>query len=256
MSYSMQDKVALITGGNSGIGLATAHKLADEDVKVAIAGRNLERGHAAVRAINMAGGEAIFVQTDVSQAAAVEALVDKVLETWGRLDYAFNNAAASPSQMGMGPIVNVTEEQWDHTLDVNLKGVWLAMKYEIPAMLQNGGGVIVNTSSTAGGKGMAGLGPYVASKHGLNGLTKAAALEFAEAGIRINAVMPGPVATPMMEQAAAIIPGAEEQFVSRTPVKRVAQPEEIAEAVVWLFSDAASYVTGATMPVDGGMLEL
>ena len=251
----MAGKVALITGGASGIGLATALKFAESGVNVAIAGRNAERGHAAVEQICDKGVQAIFIQTDVSEAAQVEAMVNRVVEVFGRLDYAFNNAANPPANMGMGPLINVTEEQWDRTIDVNLKGVWLAMKYEIPVMLQNGGGAIVNTSSTAGGKGMAGMSAYVASKHGLNGLTKSAALEFAEAGIRINTVMPGPVATPMMEQAEEIMPGAEEMFVSSVPVKRIGQPSEIAEAVVWLCSDAASFVTGTEFPVDGGMLQ-
>lgn len=251
-----QHKVVLITGGTSGIGLATARKFVEQGAKVAISGRNKERGQAACEELRELGGEAIFIQTDVSRANDVENLVNQVVETYGHLDYAFNNAAAAPSESGMGPLINLTEEQWDKTIDVNLKGVWLAMKYEIPAMLQNGGGVIINNSSTAGGKGMAGLGAYVASKHGLNGLTKSAALEFAEAGIRINAVMPGPIATPMMEEIAGMIPGADEQFVAATAVKRVGQPEEIADAVVWLCSDSASFITGATIPVDGGMLEL
>jgi len=257
MTQPMTGRVALITGGNSGIGLATAMKFVQQGAKVAIAGRSKERGKTALQQLKDCGGDAIFIQADVSKAAHVEAMVNTVIQRFGQLDYAFNNAAAPPSTMGLGPITEVTEEQWDRTIDVNLKGVWLAMKYEIPHMLQNPNSTaIVNTSSTAGGKGMAGLGPYVASKHGLNGLTKSAALEFAEAGIRINAVMPGPIATPMMDQVTEIMPGADEQFVSVTAVKRVGQPEEIAEAVVWLCSDAASYVTGTTFPVDGGMLEL
>ena len=252
----MTGKVAVITGGTSGIGLATALQFAANGAQVAIAGRNIERGEAALAQLKDTGADAIFVPTDVSKASDVENLINTVISTFGHLDYAFNNAAAPPATSSMGPIINLTEEQWDTTLDVNLKGVWLCMKYQIPVMMGNGGGVIINTSSTAGGKAMAGMGAYVASKHGLNGLTKSAALEYAEAGIRINVVMPGPIATPMMEQASAVIPNAEAAFAAQTAVKRVGRAEEIAEAVVWLCSDAASYITGAAIPVDGGMLEL
>ena len=153
-------------------------------------------------------------------------------------------------------ITDMSEEEWDQVIDVNLKGVYFGIKYEIEQMLKNGGGVIVNTSSTAGGKGIAGLSAYVASKFGVNGLTKALALEYAQAGIRINSVMPGPIDTPMMNKAAESMPGLEEQFTNMVPMKRVGKPEEIAETVFWLFSDASSYVTGTSFPVDGGMLEL
>lgn len=253
----MTGKVAVVTGGTSGIGLATALQFANNGAQVAIAGRNVERGEAALAELKATGADTIFVPTDVSKASDVENLINTVVSTFGHLDYAFNNAAAPPASSGMGPLINLTEEQWDTTLDVNLKGIWLCMKYQIPVMMENGGGVIVNTSSTAGGRAFPGMGAYVASKHGLHGLTKTAALEYAEAGIRVNVVMPGPIATPMMEQVAAMMPGnAEEAFSAQTAVKRVGQPQEIAEAVVWLCSDAASYVTGAMLPVDGGMLEL
>ncbi len=252
----MTGKVAVITGGTSGIGLASALQFAANGAQVAIAGRNVERGEAALAQLKDAGADAIFIPTDVSKASDVENLINTVISTFGHLDYAFNNAAAPPATNSMGPIIDLSEEQWDTTLDVNLKGIWLCMKYQIPHMMANGGGVIINTSSTAGGKAMAGMGAYVASKHGLNGLTKSAALEYAEAGIRINVVMPGPVATPMMDQVTAIMPGIEDAFASQTAVKRVGQAQEIAEAVVWLCSDAASFVTGASIPVDGGMLEV
>lgn len=252
----MTGKVAVITGGTSGIGLATALQFANNGAQVAIAGRNVERGENALAELKANGADAIFVPTDVSKASDVENLIKTVISTFGHLDYAFNNAAAPPASSSMGPLISLTEEQWDTTLDVNLKGIWLAMKNEIPVMVENGGGVIINTSSTAGGRAFPGMSAYVASKHGLHGLTKTAALEYAEAGIRINVVMPGPIATPMMEQVGAIVPDVEATFAAQTAVKRVGQAEEIAEAVVWLCSDAASYITGAAIPVDGGMLEL
>jgi len=258
MTGTMQGKVALVTAGSTGIGLATARKFASEGAKVVIANRSSEAGKEAVELIKGEGGEATFIQTDVSQAAEVESLIEQTVKVYSGLDYAVNSAVAAA--LGI-PITQLTEEEWDHTIDTNLKGAWLCMKYEFQHMLQNGGGAIVNISSTAGGKGMAGLGAYVASKFGLNGLTKTAALEYAEAGIRINAVMPGTTETPMLEKALADLEAAgmdsmREKFMMMTPVRRFAQPEEIAEAVVWLCSDAASFVTGTNFPVDGGMLEL
>ncbi len=203
MNNSLKGKVALITGGSTGIGFATAKKLAEEGVKVVIANANAERGEEAVQKLREAGGEATFLQTDVSDVGQIKALVDKTVATYGKLDYAFNNAGVAP----MKPITDMSEEEWDQVIDVNLKGVYFGIKYEVEQMLKNGGGVIVNTSSTAGGKGIAGLSAYVASKFGVNGLTKALALEYAQAGIRINSVMPGPIDTPMMNKAAESMPG-------------------------------------------------
>ena len=249
---SLEGKVALVTGGSTGIGFAAAQRFAHEGASVVIANTNAEKGEAAAQKIRDAGGEVTFIQTDVSKVEEVKHLVEQTVSTYGRLDYAFNNAGVP----AMGPISGTDEATWDRTVDVNLKGVYFSMKYETQQMLKNGGGAIVNTSSTAGGKGMAGMSAYVASKFGVNGLTKALALEYADANIRINAVMPGPIETPMMDGVRQVTPGIDEQFVSLVPAKRIGQPGEVAEAVLWLCSDAASYVTGTNIPVDGGMLEL
>ena len=249
---SITGKVALITGGTTGIGLATAKKLAQAGAKVVIAGRNAEKGAAALKQLEEVSDDVRFIQTDVAEANDVEHLINTTIATFGGLDLAFNNAGIE----SLGPLGDTSEETWDQVIDVNLKGVWLSMKHEIAHMLPNGGGVIVNTSSVAGSKGMAGLSAYVASKHGVNGLTKALALEYAEAGIRINAVLPGPIETPMMDRVSSVMPGAADMFTAVTAMKRTGQPQEIADAVVWLLSDESSYVTGATIPVDGGMLAL
>ena len=252
MSSSIQGKVALVTGGSTGIGFATAQRFASEGAKVAIANVNVERGEVASEKIREAGGEAIFIQTDMSDPAQVEAMVNKVIETYGQLNYAFNNAGIGGD---LGPIHMVTPENFERVIAVNLTGIWTSMKYEIQHMMQNGGGVIINNSSTAGGRGMPGLSAYIASKFGVNGITKAAALEYADAGIRVNSVMPGPVETPGIQGLREKMPGVDEQFLAMTPLKRIADPSEIANAVVWLCSDEASFITGTNFPVDGGMLE-
>jgi len=193
--------------------------------------------------------EAIFVKADVSKAAEVEAMVNKAVETYGRLDCTFNNAGVEGI---MATTAEYTEEDWDRVIAINLKGVWLCMKYEIAQMLKQGGGAIVNTASVLGLVGMAELPAYVASKHGVAGLTKTAALEYAKMGIRVNAVCPGTIRTPMMERGIALKPEFEAQALAAEPIGRMGKPEEIAEAVVWLSSEAASFVTGHTMAVDGG----
>ncbi|MCH7744572.1 MAG: SDR family oxidoreductase [Chloroflexi bacterium] len=250
MAGSFEGKVAVVTGGNSGIGRATAIKFAQEGAKVVIAARRVPEGEETVEMIRKAGGDAIFVKTDVTQAAEVEAMVNKTIQTYGRLDCAFNNAGG-----GRGGLTHeLTEDDWDFTINVNLKGVWLCMKYEIIEMLKQGGGSIVNDSSAAGLFGFVYSPIYSASKHGVIGLTKSAALQYAKEGIRINAVCPGVVLTPMVEQAIANIPGIEDWFLSGEPIGRFGTSEEIAEATVWLCSDAASFVTGVAMPVDGGAI--
>lgn len=241
-----EGKVALVTGGNSGIGKATALLFAQQGARVVIAARRVDEGEATVAEIRGNGGEAIFVQTDVSQAADAEAMVRKTVAEYGGLDCAFNNAGVS----GGALLHEVTESDWDRMVAVNLKGVWLGMKYQIIQMLSQGGGAIVNDSSVAGLTGYVRSPHYAATKHGVIGLSKSAALQYLKKGVRINCVCPGMIMTPMIERAFAI-PGVEEWFRSRLP-GREGNPDEVAQAVTWLCSDASSFVTGVALPVDGG----
>lgn len=227
MERRYEGKVVLITGGSSGIGRATALAFAKEGAKVVVADIAADGGRKTVRMIQEAGGEAIFAKTDVSKEDEVEAMVKKAVETYGRLDYAHNNAGILGTVV---PTADYTEKDWNHVIDVNLKGVWLCMKYEIPQMRKQGGGAIVNTSSALGLRAERNLPAYIASKHAVVGLTKAAAMEYAQAGIRINTVCPGAVRTRMQE------------LPSGSPVGRL--PEEVAELVVWLCSDEAKALTG------------
>ena len=251
MSGQLNGKVALITGGASGIGRATALTFAREGAKLIIADMNEDGGQQTVHMITEHGGEATFVQVDVSRATEVEAMISKTVQTYGRLDCAHNNAG-----IGSRPRVllhELSEESWERVISINLKGVWLCMKYEIIQMCTQGGGAIVNTASIMGLVGSwSRSGVYNASKHGVVGLTKTAALEYAKLGIRVNAVCPGYIRTPLIEEALTSNPEMEAQIVARHPVGRMGRPEEIAEAVMWLCSDAASFVTGHTMTVDGG----
>lgn len=251
MAGRIDGKVALVTGGGSGIGRATALALAREGAKVVVSDVAVEGGEETVRLIKAAGGEAIFSRADVARNAEVEALVQQTVATYGRLDCAFNNAGIEGATK---QTTECSEEAWEQTIAINLKGVWLCMKHEIQQMLKQGGGAIVNTASVAGLVGFAGLPDYVASKHGVVGLTKTAALEYAKAGIRVNAVCPGAIRTPMLERGMRTMPGFAETAVAMEPVGRLGTPEEIAEAVVWLCSDAASFVTGLPMAVDGGLI--
>ncbi|MGB0388730.1 MAG: SDR family oxidoreductase [Ardenticatenaceae bacterium] len=248
---SLKDKVALVTGGSSGIGRATALLFAREGAKVVVADIQVEGGEETVGMIQEGGGEAIFVKADVSKSADVQAMINQTVEHYGRLDCAFNNA-------GIGgvpaPIADHEEEHWDRVIGINLKGVWLCMKYEVAQMLKQGGGTIVNTASVVGLVGTANMTPYVASKHGVVGLTKTVALEYAQANIRVNAVCPGVIHTPMIDRFTGGSPEALAQVVAMEPVGRVGKPEEVAEVVVWLSSDAASFVTGHPMAVDGGFV--
>jgi NAD(P)-dependent dehydrogenase (short-subunit alcohol dehydrogenase family) len=251
MPGQLDGKVALVTGGASGIGRATALACAREGAKLVIADLHAEGGQQTVHLITEKGGDAIFVQVDVSSVAAVEAMLRTAVGTYGRLDCAHNNAGIGSRPRA--PLHECTEDTWDRVLSINLKGVWLCMKYEIIQMLTQGSGAIVNTASIMGLVGSwSGTAAYNASKHGVVGLTKTAALEYATAGIRVNAVCPGYIRTPLIEDALTSNPTLEAQIVARHPVGRMGRPEEIAEAVVWLCSDAASFVTGHTMTVDGG----
>lgn len=249
MENTFKDKVALVTGGSSGIGRATALAFAKKGAKVVIA--DWKENQETMDLIKNMGGEAIFVKCDVSKSADVKALIEKTIDTFGRLDFAYNNAGIEGTS---APTQDCSEENWDKTIDVNLKGIWLCMKHQIPVMLKKGKGSIVNCSSVAGLVGFEGLPAYVASKHGVIGLTKTAALENAKLGIRINAVCPGVIQTPMIDRLTGNQKEAEEQFTTMEPVGRFGQPEEIACAVMWLCSDEASFVTGIEMPVDGGLV--
>lgn len=254
MPGRLDGKVALITGGASGIGRATAFAFAREGAKLLIADMQEDGGHQTVHMIQENGGEATFVRTDVTQATAVEALISKAVETYGRLDCAYNNAGISGTGIAgthRALTADYPDERWHQVIAINLTGVWLCMKYEIVQMLQQGGGAIVNTASVAGLVGLPGNAAYVASKHGVVGLTKTAALEYAQQGIRVNCVCPGYIATPMTAQGMQD-PERMARMMASEPVGRMGQPEEVAEAVVWLCSDAASFVTGHTMTVDGG----
>ena len=245
---TLTGKVALITGGGSGIGRATAEAFGKAGAKVVIGNRNAAQGEEVVAAIRKAGGEAIFQKTDVTKAAEVQALVETAVQRFGRLDIAFNNAGFEGKQL---PLVEQTEEDVDYVLDVNVKGIFRSMKYEIAQMLKTGSGAIVNCGSVFSLGGFPNWSVYVASKHAIAGMTKAAALEYATKGIRINAVAPGPIETEMLRRETGGHPHVYAQVV---PMKRIGQPHEVAAAVLWLCSDEASYVTGHTLPVDGGYI--
>ena len=251
MAGLVEGKIALVTGGGSGIGRATALTFAREGAKVVVADVVVEGGEETVRLIKAAGGEALFVKADMAKAAEVEAMVQKAAATYGRLDCAHNNAGIEGAT---GRTADYREEDWDRVISINLTGVWFCLKYEIAQMLKQGGGAIVNTASDAGLLGVPQMPAYVASKHGVVGLTKTAALEYAKAGIRVNAVCPGVIKTPMVDRITGQRAGRAERMAAAEPVGRMGKPEEIAEAVVWLCSDAASFVTGLPMPVDGGII--
>jgi NAD(P)-dependent dehydrogenase (short-subunit alcohol dehydrogenase family) len=244
-----ENKVALVTGGSSGIGRATALAFAQKGAKVVIASRRIKESEETVALIQAVGGEAKFIQTDVTQAAEVENLVNQTVAIYGRLDYAFNNAG---TEGVIGPSIEQTEENWDQIIDTNLKGVWLSMKYQIPQMLKQGGGAIVNNSSILGLVGLANASIYVASKHGVIGLTKSLALEHAKNNIRINIVCPGIIDTDMVSRGFG--EEAKSQLTELQPLGRLGQPEEIANGVVWLCSDAASFLIGHCLTIDGGYM--
>jgi NAD(P)-dependent dehydrogenase (short-subunit alcohol dehydrogenase family) len=253
----LQDKVALVTGGTSGIGRATAIAYAQQQAKVVVVGRRMDEGEETVRLIKEAGGEAIFVQADVTKEADVKAMVDKAVGVFGRLDIAFNNAGT----IGENPsLIEQTEAEYDRTMNVNVKGVWLSMKYEIAQMLKQGRGTfasggtmcIVNMASVLGFVAHPNTFLYTASKHAVVGLTKVAALQYAKAGIRINVVAPATIETDMFEAATGGQDEAKAYITGLHPIGRIGTPLEVANAVLFLSSDMASFTTGATLMVDGG----
>lgn len=239
--------VAIVTGGSFGIGRATAMSFARQGAKVVIA--DVVENNSTLNDIKAEGGEAIFVQCDVGDESSIKQMVEKTISTYGRLDYAFNNAGIEGLS---APTHECTMENWTKTIDINLRGVWLCMKYEIPHLLKQKKGAIVNNASIAGLVGFPNIPAYVASKHGVIGLTKNAALEYAKSGIRVNVVCPGVIKTPMIDRFTGKNKEVEKQFETMEPVGRLGEPEEVAAAVTWLCSDAASFVTGHSLTVDGG----
>ena len=244
-SREFDGKVALVTGGSSGIGKATALAFARAGANVVIASRRVTEGEQTVHEICERGGDAIFVKTDISKASEVGGLMNQTIEFYGRLDYACNNAGT----FVMGQLFELSEEEWDRTINANLKGIWLSLKYQIPIMLQQKRGVIVNMASMSAIIGNPGVSIYSASKGGVVALTQSAAIEYAAFGIRINAISPGVISTPMVNDIPTPLL---EDIQSKHPIGRLGKPEEIANAVVWLCSDKASFVTGHNMVIDGG----
>jgi NAD(P)-dependent dehydrogenase (short-subunit alcohol dehydrogenase family) len=249
MERIFENKIALVTGGSYGIGKATAIAFAQRGAKVIIADWMEDPNQDVIKTIKALGGEVVFIKCDVSNSSQVKALVEKTVSSFGRLDYAFNNAGIEGASASTH---ECTEENWEKVIGVNLKGVWLCMKYEIAQMLKQGKGAIVNNASIAGLVGFQNIPAYVASKHGVIGLTQNAALEYAKLGIRVNTVCPGVIRTPMIDRFTGKSKEVEKQFETMEPVGRLGAPEEVAEAVVWLCSDASSFITGDAIPVDGG----
>ncbi|REA01364.1 short-chain dehydrogenase [Haloferax sp. Atlit-6N] len=242
-------EVAVVTGAGSGIGRAVAEAFAAEGARVVVSDVDVEGGEETVARIEEAGGTATFVETDVTDGDAVAAMVETAVSEYGRLDFACNNAGIGGAQK---PTADLSFDEWQQVIDVNLNGVWRSMRHEVPAMLENGGGVVVNMASILGKVGFANASHYVAAKHGVLGLTKSAAIEYAEQGVRVNAVCPGFVDTPLLGEGGLDDPEARKGIESLHPMNRLGDVDEIASAVVWLCSDGASFTTGEALTVDGG----
>ncbi len=250
MADKLEGKVALVTGGGSGIGRASALALAGEGARVVVADVNAGGGQATVEAVRAIGGDAAFVEADVTSNSDVESIIQATVDTYGQLNCAFNNAGIEGA-VGV-PIAEAQEHDWDRVIGINLTGVWLCLKHELAYMRQHGGGSIVNTASVAGLVGGTFGAAYHASKHGVVGLTKAAALEYGPSSIRVNAVCPGVIRTEMAQRLLADDDARETRIAALHPLGRLGTPQEVAELVVWLCSDSASFVTGAAISVDGG----
>lgn len=248
---NFHNKIALITGAASGIGRATAQAFANLGAKVVVVDWNEQGGKEVTSSICNQGGDALFIHADVSKASEVESMVATTLKHFGRLDYACNNAGIAGA---MSPLPEYSEEKWDEVINVNLKGVWLCMKYEIPAMLKNNCGAIVNIASTFSLSAAPEHYGYVASKHGVIGITKCAALEFIKKGIRVNAICPGGTETAQIEECRRLNPAMIGPILSKHPIGRLADPSEIAKAVIWLCSDESSFAVGSILRMDGGLL--
>ncbi len=251
MTFNFKDKIALVTGAASGIGRATALAFASAGAKVAVVDWNKQQGIEIANYINSHGGNALFIYADVSKAQDVENMVLKTVKHFGRLDYACNNAGVAGA---MAPLDKYSEEKWDEVININLKGIWLCMKYQIPAMVENNYGAIVNIGSTFSLTAAPEHYGYVASKHGVIGITKCAALEFIKQGIRINAICPGGTETAQIEECRRLNPEMIAPILAKHPIGRLADPNEIAQAILWLCSDYASFAVGSILRVDGGLL--
>lgn len=249
--FDFSNRVALVTGGTSGIGLATALAFARAGARVAVVARGDEAGQQTRAALEREGAQALFVQTDVRDEAAVSRAVEQTLARFGQLDIAVNSAGTGGD---MAPLEQTDQQVWDDVMAVNARGVWLAMRHEIPAMLQSGGGAIVNMSSIYGAAGKAAHHAYVASKHAVLGMTRSVALEYATRGVRVNAICAGVTRTPAMQQAEAALPELVQQLVAQHPMARMATEDEVVGAILWLCSESAGYVTGTALSVDGGFL--
>lgn len=247
--YNFKGKTAFVTGASSGIGMATALAFAKCGAQVVVADVDTDLGHGVVKKIENENGKALFLKCDVSNETEVKQAIENTIHHFGSIDFAFNNAGIEGEQ---ALTAECSVENWEKVINVNLKGVWLCMKYQIPLMIKQGSGAIVNCSSVAGLIGFRGIPAYVASKHGVIGLTKTAALEYAKSKIRVNAVCPGIIQTPMIDRFTHGEAQIQKQLIEGEPVGRVGTPEEVANAVLWLSSDQASFVTGHAMAVDGG----